>query len=120
MFLWHAGTTLLVSPYLMHRDPRKWERAQEFRPQRWMTHLNASGQPHAYMSLLSSLGPNGSYLPFGAGPRCEDWPLNLNVSLQMLPQKSQLPGHLTEDRWTPFSNHIFLDRKGGSPVISLR
>lgn len=63
-----AGTTLLISPYLLHRDSEKWPQSQEFRPQRWLPHLT-SNKPAGYMSLLSGLGPNKSYMPFGAGPR---------------------------------------------------
>ena len=64
----NIGTTVLVSPYLLHRDPRQWVQAQEFRPQRWLQYLEGA-KPGAYMSLMSGLGPNGAYLPFGAGPR---------------------------------------------------
>ena len=64
----NPGTTVLVSPYLLHRDPRQWVQAQEFRPQRWLQYLEGA-KPGAYMSLMSGLGPNGAYLPFGAGPR---------------------------------------------------
>lgn len=30
-----AGTTVLVSPYVMHRDPTVWEEPEAFRPERW-------------------------------------------------------------------------------------
>jgi cytochrome P450 len=51
-----AGTTLLVSPWVMHRDPRFFENPDEFRPERW-----ADG--------LEDRLPRFAYLPFGGGPR---------------------------------------------------
>jgi cytochrome P450 len=50
------GTTIFISPYLMQRDPRWWERPEEFRPERFSPANKASLRPHAYW-------------PFGAGPR---------------------------------------------------
>ncbi|KAJ9518522.1 hypothetical protein QJQ45_018571 [Haematococcus lacustris] len=68
-----AGTTVLVSPYLMHRDPAVWgQDALDFRPLlwqgRWSEWQHGAGSG-GYMALLSGLGPNNSYLPFGGGPR---------------------------------------------------
>ncbi|RKE17829.1 cytochrome P450 [Streptomyces sp. TLI_171] len=50
-----AGTTLLVSPYLTHRDPALWPDPGAFRPQRF---LDAERRPAP-----------GAYYPFGLGPR---------------------------------------------------
>ncbi|MEU3492218.1 cytochrome P450 [Kitasatospora cineracea] len=50
-----AGTTVLLSPYLTHRDPELWPDPEEFRPQRF---LDAERRPAP-----------GAYLPFGLGPR---------------------------------------------------
>ncbi|MCK2218739.1 cytochrome P450 [Actinomadura sp. ATCC 31491] len=47
------GDEVLCTPYLIHRDPRWWPRAEEFDPSRWR---DARPAP-------------GTYLPFGAGPR---------------------------------------------------
>jgi cytochrome P450 len=51
-----ARTTVLVSQYLLHRDPRFWDEPDRFAPERWV----AEGQrePRRY-----------AYFPFGAGPR---------------------------------------------------
>ncbi|MEV0274947.1 cytochrome P450 [Streptomyces sp. NPDC050610] len=46
-----AGTILSVSPYLLHHDPRHWDRPDVFRPERW-------NEP----------GGQGPYLPFSTGP----------------------------------------------------
>ncbi|MFC4516861.1 cytochrome P450 [Streptomyces ehimensis] len=50
-----AGTTVTVSQWVAHRDPRHWEEAEEFRPERWL------GKGPSV--------PRGSYFPFGLGPR---------------------------------------------------
>ena len=48
-----AGTTVLMSPYVMHRHPDYFSHPDEFRPQRWRDKTR----------------PKGVYFPFGAGPR---------------------------------------------------
>jgi cytochrome P450 len=50
-----AGCVTIVSPWLLHRDPRWWRRAASFVPERWL-----DPDPGR---------PRGAYLPFGAGPR---------------------------------------------------
>ncbi len=51
-----AGTTIIISPWVLHRDPRHFERPTEFRPERW------SGD-------LARQLPRFAYIPFGGGPR---------------------------------------------------
>jgi cytochrome P450 len=51
-----AGTLVLMSPYLMHRDPRYYAEPARFDPQRW--HPDAASRP-----------PKFAYFPFGGGPR---------------------------------------------------
>jgi len=51
-----AGDQVLVSPWLMHRDARRFERPAEFVPGRWEQGLEERLPRHAY-------------LPFGSGPR---------------------------------------------------
>ena len=60
-----AGTTLLVSPYLLHRCPALWPDAASFTPQRW---LDEAGEAHA-VDAMKGMGVHGAYIPFGAGPR---------------------------------------------------
>jgi cytochrome P450 len=50
-----VGCEVLICPYLVHRDPRWWDRPEQFDPSRWLGRT----QPHA----------RHAYLPFGAGPR---------------------------------------------------
>jgi cytochrome P450 len=51
-----AKTTMLISQWVMHRDERFYERANEFRPERWT-------------NGLASRLPAGAFFPFGDGPR---------------------------------------------------
>jgi len=51
-----AGTTLLMSQWVMHRDPRYFPEPLAFRPERWLDGLAARLPTHAYF-------------PFGGGPR---------------------------------------------------
>ena len=51
-----ANSTVLVSQWIMHRDPRWWEEAKEFRPERW---LDGSTKDL----------PKFAYIPFGGGAR---------------------------------------------------
>lgn len=51
-----TGTTMLLSPWVMHRDTRFYEDADAFRPERWIEGLAAKL-------------PAGAYFPFGDGPR---------------------------------------------------
>jgi cytochrome P450 len=51
-----AGTTFLMSQWVLHRDPRFFDDPLEFRPQRW-----ADG--------LAKRIPKFAYFPFGGGPR---------------------------------------------------
>jgi cytochrome P450 len=50
------GTTLLLNAWAVQRDPRFWDRPEEFRPERW-----ADGQAGRL--------PRYAYFPFGGGPR---------------------------------------------------
>jgi len=52
----HAGEQVLVSPWVLHHDPRWWVGPERFRPDRWL-----NGETDAQ--------PKGAFMPFGAGPR---------------------------------------------------
>ena len=73
-----AGTTILISPYIMHRDSKIWgSDAEIFNPERWVdpnlipgiTEQLESKKKSLGMMAISGMGPNGAYLPFGAGQR---------------------------------------------------
>ncbi len=50
------GTTIIFSQWLTHRDPRFYDDAESFRPERWL-------------DGLADRLPAGAYFPFGDGPR---------------------------------------------------
>jgi cytochrome P450 len=50
-----AKGVILMSQYIVHRDPKWWERPEAFEPSRWL-----GGQPDR---------PRYAYFPFGGGPR---------------------------------------------------
>jgi cytochrome P450 len=50
------GSTILIVPWLLHRNPRLWERPERFEPQRFAPERAQSRHRFAY-------------IPFGAGPR---------------------------------------------------
>jgi cytochrome P450 len=51
-----AGTIVMMSPWVLHRDPRFWDDPTAFRPERWLDGDRCSVERRGY-------------LPFGAGPR---------------------------------------------------
>jgi cytochrome P450 len=51
-----AGTNVYIVPYLIQRDPRFFDAAEEFRPERWL-------------DGLQQRLPRFAYFPFGGGPR---------------------------------------------------
>ena len=51
-----AGTTVLMSPWAMHRNPRFFDDPEAFRPERWQ-------------DGLASRLPRFAYFPFSSGPR---------------------------------------------------
>ncbi len=58
-----AGQTVLMSPWIIHRDPRWWgPDAHSYRPDRW---INADGA----FDHSAPGQPRGAYFPFGAGSR---------------------------------------------------
>jgi cytochrome P450 len=61
-----VGTMCLVSPALLHRDPRWWAEPERFRPDRWLRHVPGKADR---FDPKSPGQPRGAYLPFGAGPR---------------------------------------------------
>ncbi|KAH0631991.1 hypothetical protein JD844_019967 [Phrynosoma platyrhinos] len=50
------GVGVMISPYILHRDPEYWPEPEEFRPERFSKENRENVDPY-------------TYLPFGAGPR---------------------------------------------------
>jgi cytochrome P450 len=61
-----VGTMCLVSPALLHRDPRWWAEPERFRPDRWLRRVPGTADR---FDPKAPGQPRGAYLPFGAGPR---------------------------------------------------
>ena len=61
-----VGTMCLVSPALLHRDPRWWAEPDRFQPDRWLRRVPDEG---SRFDPKAPGQPRGAYLPFGAGPR---------------------------------------------------
>ncbi len=69
---WDSGTTVLISPYLMHRNAAAWPEPQRFWPERWLDAGGSdgragqqtdgsAGRPGMRMhSALADMGPNGA------------------------------------------------------------
>ena len=51
-----AGGLVIMSPYVMHRSPRLWDRPEAFDPDR-------------FLPAASAARPKFAFLPFGSGPR---------------------------------------------------
>jgi cytochrome P450 len=51
-----AKSTVIMSQWVMHRDPRFYDEPEEFRPDRWLQERYKSA-------------PRFTYFPFGGGPR---------------------------------------------------
>jgi cytochrome P450 len=60
------GTMCLISPALLHRDPRWWSEPDRFLPERWLGPTTGAG---IRFDPKAPGQPRGGYLPFGAGPR---------------------------------------------------
>lgn len=57
-----AGSTLVFSQWVMHRDERWWPRPEHFDPTRWT-------QPDTADDASPKARPRFAYFPFGGGPR---------------------------------------------------
>jgi cytochrome P450 len=86
-YLLPAGSNVVMSPWIMHRDPRFFENPGQFDPDRWT--------PEATQRL-----PRFAYFPFGGGPRlcigASFAIMEANLLLSAIAQRFQLrlaPGH---------------------------
>lgn len=63
-------TTVLVSPWLMHRDSRWWgDTSDEFSPDRWMEDVETATSFYSILAGSNVSATSRAYIPFGAGPR---------------------------------------------------
>ncbi|MGZ7074343.1 MAG: cytochrome P450, partial [Candidatus Angelobacter sp.] len=82
-----VGANVVMSPWIVHRDPRFFEQPEQFNPERWT--------PDASQRL-----PKFAYFPFGGGPRlcigASFAIMEANLLLATIAQRFQLrlvPGH---------------------------
>jgi cytochrome P450 len=82
-----VGANVVMSPWILHRDPRFFEQPEQFNPERWT--------PDAAQRL-----PKFAYFPFGGGPRlcigASFAIMEANLLLATIAQRFQLrlvPGH---------------------------
>jgi cytochrome P450 len=101
------GSTVLVLPYIIQRDPRFWSDPDGFDPDRWTEESEKAR-------------PRYAYFPFGGGPRfCYGeafaW-MEATMALATIVQRWRLrqkPGH--EVTLNP---HVTIRPKGGLPMIA--
>ncbi len=106
-----AGTTILLSPFIVHRDPQWWRDATTFDPTRWLT-----GPAGEYQATPQT---RNAYFPFGGGPRmCIGNTFALMEIALVLAQTSRhwemtpKPGHRVG--MTP---RVTLRPRGGMPMV---
>ena len=59
-----ARSAVIMSQWVVHRDPRWWPDPDQFRPERWL-----NGNDTKSPAQSPSKGPAYAYFPFGGGPR---------------------------------------------------
>ena len=104
-----AGTQLVMSQWVMHRDPRYYENPGKFRPERW-----AEGS--------TEKPPKYAYFPFGGGPRlCIGRPfakMEAVLLLATIAQRFRLS--LASGRPVMPQPSITLRPKGGTKMVLTR
>jgi len=104
-----AGSIVVVSPWLLHHDPRWWSEPEAFRPERWLE----PGEPQR---------PRSAFIPFGGGPRmCIGEPfarLEAAMLLATIARWWRFAG--STDREPELQAVITLRPRGGLPMIALR
>ena len=64
------GDLVIMSQYVVHRDPRWWPAPNQFMPERWISKSASSASSAAPLDSASSAArPKYAYFPFGGGSR---------------------------------------------------
>lgn len=113
-----ANSTVVMSPWVVHRDPRWWPAPERFAPQRWVDRFPDGSTDNLTGTALSPDRPRFSYFPFGGGPRqCignEFAQLEGAIVLATIARKwrvEPIPGHPTEPQ-----AKIIVRPRGGLPM----
>lgn len=102
------GSIVVVSPWLLHHDPRWWPEPEAFRPERW---------------LDDDLGrPRYAFIPFGGGPRvCIGEPFARLEAAMLLASMARLWRFASPTDSEPgLQAVITLRPRGGLPMVALR
>ena len=101
-----AGSFFMLSPWVIHRRPDLWEKAEQFRPERW--------HPERAHQIVP-----WSYIPFGAGPRiCIGMPFaQLEGKLILATILQHYIPHLLPGYRAALQPWITLRPKHGMPMI---
>ncbi|HJY32857.1 MAG TPA: cytochrome P450, partial [Actinomycetota bacterium] len=102
------GSIVVVSPWLLHHDPRWWPEPEAFRPERW---------------LDDDLGrPRYAFIPFGGGPRvCIGEPFaRLEAAMLLASIARRWRFASPTDREPAVQAVITLRPRGGLPMVALR
>ncbi len=99
------GSVILVTPYLIHRDPRYWEYPETFEPER-------------FCPKRASARPRLAYIPFGAGPRACVGAMFAMTEAQMILAVicRRIFFDLTPDHRLVLEPRLMLRPQGGMPM----
>ena len=102
------GSTVVVSPWLLHHDPRWWPDPEAFRPERWL-----ADDPER---------PRYAFIPFGGGPRvCIGEPFaRLEAAMLLATIARRWRFASRNDREPDLQAVITLRPRGGLPMRALR
>ena len=102
------GSTVVVSPWLLHHDPRWWPEPEAFRPERWL-----ADDPER---------PRYAFIPFGGGPRvCIGEPFaRLEAAMLLATIARRWRFASRTDREPDLQAVITLRPRGGLPMVAVR
>ena len=103
-----AGSTVVVSPWLLHHDARWWPEPEVFRPERWL-----ADDPER---------PRYAFIPFGGGPRvCIGEPFaRLEAAMLLATIARRWRFTSTSDHPPEIQAMITLRPRGGMPMVAIR
>ena len=98
----------MVSPWLLHHDPRWWPEPEAFRPERWLV-----DDPER---------PRYAFVPFGGGPRvCIGEPFaRLEAAMLLASIARRWRFASPTDREPDLQAVITLRPRGGLPMVAVR
>jgi cytochrome P450 len=102
------GSIVVVSPWLLHHDPRWWPEPESFRPERWL-----DDDPER---------PRYAFIPFGGGPRvCIGEPFaRLEAAMLLATIARNWRFASSTDLEPALQAVITLRPRGGLPMVALR